>query len=403
MSRRPASVIWALTCLLWLLSGCATAQSPAQSDTLLVEKQRFTLESFTTFGGKTIKDVNVGWESYGELNAEKDNVILITHFFSGSSHAAGKYAEDDAAPGYWDAIIGPDKAIDTNRFFVISVDSLANLNAYDDNVITTGPATINPDTGKPYGLDFPVVTIRDFVNVQKAVLESLGIQKLHAVVGPSMGSMQALDWAAAYPEWVPRMVSVIGSGQSDAWTTAALEQWAMPIRLDENWNDGNYTRKTAPNDGLAASLALITQQALHPEYFASQGESLDYRALESEPLNDIRASHSIVNWLFDRAATRAQKMDANHLLYLVRACQLYVAGHGDDLEAGLSRVKAKTFFLPAETDLLLMPYLARDAHNKLVAQGKDSQFDTLKGDFGHLEGVVDIKEQAEALRAFLEK
>ena len=226
MSRRPASVIWALTCLLWLLSGCATAQSPAQSDTLLVEKQRFTLESFTTFGGKTIKDVNVGWESYGELNAEKDNVILITHFFSGSSHAAGKYAEDDAAPGYWDAIIGPDKAIDTNRFFVISVDSLANLNAYDDNVITTGPATINPDTGKPYGLDFPVVTIRDFVNVQKAVLESLGIQKLHAVVGPSMGSMQALDWAAAYPEWVPRMVSVIGSGQSDAWTTAALEQWA---------------------------------------------------------------------------------------------------------------------------------------------------------------------------------
>ncbi len=209
----------------------------------------------------------------GELNDAKDNVILITHYFSGSSHAAGKYAEDDAAPGYWDAIIGPGKAIDTNRFFVVSVDSLANLNAYDENVITTGPATINPDTGKPYGLDFPVVTIRDFVNVQKAVLESLGIEKLHAVVGPSMGSMQALDWAAAYPDWVPRMVSVIGAGQSDAWTTAALEQWAMPIRLDKNWNDGNYTRDAAPNDGLAASLALITQQALHPEYFCYAGRT----------------------------------------------------------------------------------------------------------------------------------
>ena len=402
MSRRPAAFIWALTCLLWLLSGCATAQSSATDDTLLVEKQRFTLPTFTTFGGKTIKNVNVGWESYGELNDAKDNVILITHYFSGSSHAAGKYAIDDAALGYWDAIIGPGKAIDTNRFFVVSVDSLANLNAYDENVITTGPATINPDTGKPYGLDFPVVTIRDFVNVQKAVLESLGIERLHAVVGPSMGSMQALDWAAAYPDWVPRMVSVIGAGQSDAWTTAALEQWAMPIRLDKNWNDGNYTRDTAPNEGLAASLALITQQALHPEYFATQGESLGYSALEDAPLNDIRASHSIVKWLFDRAASRAQKMDANHLLYLVRACQLYVAGHNEDLKTGLANVKAKTFFLPAESDLLLMPYLARDTHDMLIAQGTDSTFDTLKGSFGHLEGVVDIKEQADALRAFLE-
>jgi protein-S-isoprenylcysteine O-methyltransferase Ste14 len=174
----------------------ATPSSP-----LVVEKQVFEMPLFKTFGGQHIKDVKVGWEAYGTLNEDKSNVILITHYFSGSSHAAGKYNSDDAATGYWDSIIGPGKAIDTDRFYVVSVDTLANLNAYDPNVITTGPASINPDTGKPYGLDFPVVTIRDFVNVQKALLESLGISKLYAVIGPSMGSMQAIDWATAYPDW----------------------------------------------------------------------------------------------------------------------------------------------------------------------------------------------------------
>ena len=142
----------------------------------------------------------------------------------------------------------------------MSVDTLANLNAFDERVITTGPASINPDTGKPYGLNFPVVTIRDFVNVQKALLESLGITKLHAVVGPSMGSMQAIDWAAAYPDWVERMISVIGSAQSDAWTTSALEHWATPIKLDTHFNNGDYYDASAPTSGslLMCASALVS-------------------------------------------------------------------------------------------------------------------------------------------------
>ena len=151
-----------------------------QEQTLpLVEKQVFISEDFVTFGGETIPEVRVGWEAYGELNEEKDNVILITHFFSGTSHAAGRYQESDPMPGYWDAIIGPGKAIDTNKYYVISSDTLVNQSPYDPNVVTTGPASINPETGKPYGLDFPVVTIRDFVNVQKLLLDNLGIDKLH--------------------------------------------------------------------------------------------------------------------------------------------------------------------------------------------------------------------------------
>ena len=385
------------TLLLALPAVAATAE-----EILLTSKERFSMPSYTTVGGRTIKSLQVGWESYGKLNQAKDNVILITHYFSANSHAAGKYHPDDAAPGYWDAIIGPGKAIDTNQYFVISVDSLANLNANDPNVITTGPASINPDTGKPYGLDFPVVTIKDFVNVQKAVLESLGISKLHAVIGPSMGSMQALEWAASYPDWVPRMISVIGTGDSDAWTTAALEQWAIPIRLDKNWQDGDYYDSEAPVDGLAAALMLITQQALHPVYFNQQGDKLNYHPLETGPLSSIRKSHSIVTWLTDRARSRAEKMDANHLLYLVRACQLFLAGHGDSLSESLRSVKAKTLFLPAENDLLLMPYMAQKAHDALQKQGKDSRYEELSGSLGHFDGVVSIKQKADAIEAFLQ-
>ncbi|QPG04689.1 homoserine O-acetyltransferase [Salinimonas marina] len=387
-----------LVILTWLLSLPGHA-----SELPLVQKQTYTTTDFTLFSGKRLPEVKVGWESYGKLNEDKSNVVLVTHYFSGSSHAAGKYRADDAAPGYWDAIIGPGKAIDTNKFFVISVDSLANLSAYSNDVVTTGPASINPATGKPYGLDFPVVTIRDFVNIQKQVLESLGITKLHAVVGPSMGSMQALDWASAYPAWVPRMVSVIGSGESDAWTTAALEHWALPIKLDPRWQQGNYRKANPPTEGLVAALMLITQQALHPDFFNQQGQRLNYSALEPAPLHDITASHSIVTWLESRARARASEMDANHLLYLVRACQLFVAGHQGSLQQGIEAIEAKTLFLPASSDLLLMPYLAKDAHKAMVTANKDSDYVELAGELGHLEGVLDVQEQQQKLKTFLEE
>lgn len=381
-----------------LISSFASAE-------LMVVKQRFETSNFKTFNGDTIKEVAVGWESYGKLNPEKDNVILVTHYFSANSHAAGKYSKEDQQAGYWDAIIGPGKAIDTNKYYVISVDSLANLGANDPNVITTGPASINPDTGKAYGLDFPVVTIRDFVNVQKLVLESLGINKLHAVIGASMGSMQAIDWATAYPDWVPRMVSVIGNSQSDAWTTALLERWAIPIQLDPNWRNGDYYKHTPPTQGLIAALMFITQDALTPEAFNQIGQTkaVNHYALQPAPLSSINTKHSIVNWLRERAETRAKLFDANHLLYLARASQLFVAGHGNNLSEGLTKIKAKSLFLPSANDLLLMPYLSEDTHQQLIELGKDSQLMTLSGNSGHLNGVVNILQKAQKIKDFIEQ
>ncbi|PKG96697.1 homoserine O-acetyltransferase [Paraglaciecola sp. MB-3u-78] len=381
-----------------LLSAFASAD-------LLVVKQRFETVNFKTFNGETIKQVAVGWESYGKLNAQKDNVILVTHYFSANSHAAGKYTKDDLQAGYWDALIGPGKAIDTNKFYVISVDSLANLGVHNPNVITTGPASINPDTGKEYGLDFPVVTIRDFVEVQKLVLESLGINKLHAVIGASMGSMQAIDWATAYPDWVPRMISVIGSGQSDAWATVLLERWAIPIRLDPNWRNGDYYTHTPPTEGLIAALMFITQDALTPKAFNQIGmtKEVNHHALQTEPLHSINGSYSIVNWLRERAETRAKLFDANHLLYLIRASQLFIAGHGENLAEGLKKIKAKSLFLPSSNDLLLMPYLSQEANQQLIDMGKDSHLEELSGDSGHLNGVIGISQKAQEIKEFIEK
>jgi homoserine O-acetyltransferase len=364
-----------------------------------VEKKTFNVDSYTTHGGETIKDVKVGWESYGTLNEEKDNVVLITHFFSGNSHAAGKYSEDDQQAGYWDSIIGPGKAIDTDKYYVISVDSLVNAYPNLPTVITTGPASINPDTGKTYGLDFPVVTIRDFVNVQKALLEDLGVRKLHAVVGASMGSLQAIEWAAAYPDWVERMVSVIGAGSLDAWTIMGLEQWAKAIKLDPNWNGGDYYDGDAPLDGVTMAQAMITHGAMHPQYInqaVPKQETLPEKGMESVT-NELPA----VEWLYSASRARAPLADANHILYLVRANQLFVAGHQDTLKDGLKNISAKTLFLPSSNDLLLMPYMAENTAEQLREMGKEVQYEEINGPWGHLNGLFSIQQKAELLSEFL--
>ena len=157
--------------ILTVLAGLALAPSAHAFDGI-VEKKVFTIPRFTTVGGRTIKDVRIGYETYGTLNAAGTNAIFVAHYFSGISHAAGRYEAGDAAPGYWDSIIGAGKPFDTDRYFVVSADSLVNLSTKDPNVVTTGPASIDPDTGKPYGMRFPIVTIKDFVMTQKALADS---------------------------------------------------------------------------------------------------------------------------------------------------------------------------------------------------------------------------------------
>ncbi|MBL8702464.1 MAG: homoserine O-acetyltransferase [Alphaproteobacteria bacterium] len=388
-----------------MLIGCLAlpAMAAAQEGSVgIVEKRVFSMPSYTTVGGATIRDVKVGWEAYGQLNAARDNVVIVPHFFTGNSHAAGKYKPEDAAPGYWDAIIGPGKAIDTGRFYVVAVDSLVNLNTKDPNTTTTGPATTNPDTGKPWGMAFPIVTMRDFVNVQKALLDSLGVTRVHAAIGASMGSMQALEWAAAYPDLVQRVAPVIGVGEADAWTIGRVELWAQAITLDPNWNNGDYYGRAEPTAGLALALKLVTLDARHWGWadkafgrkLAKEGDS---------PLASWNNRYAITATLDAVGAARARTGDANHFLYLVRANQLFVAGHENGgLEAGLARIKAKALFLPAKSDLLLAPENARKSVDILRRLGKQAEMVEIDGDGGHLDGVLAVSRVGPQIRRFMD-
>ncbi|RZG09634.1 homoserine O-acetyltransferase [Pseudoalteromonas sp. CO348] len=371
------------------------------SKPMLVEKRAFTLAHFTTESGVSIPDVKVGWESYGKLNADKSNAILITHFFSGTSHAAGKYRESDVLAGYWDAIIGPGKAIDTNKYFVISADTLVNANWHSKDVITTGPASINPKTGKPYGLDFPVVTIGDFVEVQKQLLDSLGIDKLHAVMGASMGSFQALEWSVRYPEKVSRLIHVIGAAKMDAWTVAALEKWALPIRLDPNWQGGDYYDGERPLAGLTATMLNITQDAMHPAIYNASFP--DFIVLDPKAKQDIRLLPKLSQTLATRARARAETQDANSILYLVRASQLYTAGMQGNFDSAIDKITAKILLMPASNDLLLRPEPIRKLAETLKAKNKDVQITEIEGVWGHLDGIFSIQSQADTIAQFLAK
>nr|WP_264297480.1 homoserine O-acetyltransferase [Halomonas sp. S3-1-8] len=365
----------------------------------LVDKQSFEIERFTTQSGETIPNVRVGWEAYGELNEARDNVILITHFFSGTSHAAGRYEESDVLPGYWDAIIGPGKPLDTDRFYIISSDTLVNLNAHDPNVITTGPATINPATGEPWGMDFPVVTIRDFVEVQRALLESQGIESLYAVMGPSMGALQAIEWASVYPERVERLVPVIGSGAADPWLVAMLDTWAAPIRLDANWNEGDYYDGEPPLDGLKAALTLITLNASHWRW-ANRTFTRDWADENRDPAEELGARYAIEQTLDNLSGVRAHTADANHLLYLVRANQTFEAG-GESADEGLANIQAPTLMLYSEDDQVFSAEGVRRTAALIRQAGNEVTLETLQGNQGHLDGVLAIDQASDLLRDFL--
>jgi homoserine O-acetyltransferase len=364
---------------------------------LLTEKKFFTLPQYTTAGGKTIKNVRVGYETYGKLNAAGNNAIFVAHFFTGTSHAAGRYKADEKVAGYWDAIIGPGKAIDTDKYFVISADALANLNVKSPMVGTTGPATINPDTGKPYGSSFPVVSMKDSVRVHKALVDSLGVKKLVAVAGASGGSIQAMEWGAEYPELVERVIHVIGPGLDiHPYVIGLLDLWMMPIKLDPNWKGGDYYGGAEPNEGLAQALKTVTLTALHFGW-AEKVHGYKWAAEGKNPADAMGNLFAIEDSLYKTGAARAGANDAAHFVWTAKANQLY------NLEKEQARIKAKVLFLPAKTDLIFPPELSRKWAERLRAQGNVVELYEIDGTSGHLDGLFSIAKVGDQIKAFLAK
>lgn len=368
----------------------------------IVEKQVFEWPGpFLTQGGATIQQVRVGFETAGRLNREGDNAILIPHFFSGTSHFAGRYKAEDPLPGYWDALVGPGKPLDTDRFFLVGMDSLANVNALDGTTVSTGPASLDPATGRPYGMRFPQVQIRDTVELQKALLESLGVRRLHAVVGASMGSMQGYEWAASYPEWVQRLVAVVPCASVDAYTLARLRDLVAAVKLDPNWAGGDYYGQAKPVEGLALALRMMTVLALAPPACAPYGRQ--WAEAGADPGQDMAATFAIDKYLGSLAAASAQVADANSFLYTCRANELFTVAGKASLEEGLSAITAKVLLIPSDKDQMLMPGPTRRVRDLLRAQGNEVEYFELTGPWGHLDGAYGITQAAEVITAFLNR
>jgi homoserine O-acetyltransferase/O-succinyltransferase len=380
--------------LITLSLGWSAVAVHAQSGDLIVEKKIFELPSYTTVAGETIKSVKIGWEAAGTLNADKSNAILITHYFSGTSHAFGKYAPADQIAGYWDAIIGPGKAIDTNKYYVLSSDTLVNLNAKQSNLVTTGPASINPDTGKPYGMSFPVVSIKDFVRIQKALIDSLGIRKLKAVVGLSMGGLQAYEWAQSYPESVERIIPVVATATAEPFLIAWMDLWAQPIRLDPKWNNGDYYGQEVPLDGLKAALKIVTLQA-NGWAWARKTFGTAPAQEGKDPAKAFTNDFKINAFLDQAAVARVAFADANHFLYLCKAIQL----------AGVdpTNIKVPALVLYAPTDQIFVELSVLETIQKIAGAGGSVESATLVGPNGHLNAITEIGQAANKITAFLGK
>jgi len=367
----------------------------------LVDKKSYTLPGpYTTAAGATIKEVRIGYETIGELNATRDNAILVPHYNSGNSHFAGKYKPDDKAAGYWDAIVGPGKPLDTDKYFLVGVDSLCNINANDGITVTTGPASIDPDTGKCYGMRFPTVQIRDFVNVQKAVMAHLGISKWHAVMGASMGSMQAFEWAASFPDLVGRVIGVVPGPHVDDYDALKLRLLRQMIMLDPKWNGGDYYGTPGPVDGFALALAQMYAYSLAPEWSALYNRKWADPA--KDPAQSFDNDFASCMWIDAMSKGRIEAGDPNCHMYIQRANELFTIGGKPTLEEGLALIRCKVLLVPSPNDNILYCQHARKARDILQAQGNHVEYFEITGPMGHLNAIFSIQQAAEVITKFLE-
>lgn len=370
-----------------------------------IEKQRFFLPNFRFLSGE-VMDVEVGYETYGRLNPARDNAVLICHYWTGTSHAAGRYTPDDPLPGWWDTLIGPGKAIDTDHTFVICSDTLANVQAHDPNVISTGPASVDPATGKPYGNRYPRVTFHDMVHVQRALMDHLGITHLRAVGGPSGGGMQALEWACTYPDFMDKVFGVCTFGRSNAFFTTGVYRWCRAfITSDPHWQGGDYYDGPGPQQGLRRALSVITLLAQTPSRFNAVARASEngWDLPEGGPPYDdpdalFPYEHDFIAFIDERA----QFADANAFLAIGRAAVMHNVGYQrGGFERALSNVQAQVLMILCEQDLYFPPADSRDVVEAVVAGGGRAELYTVSSDWGHFACLFDTDRFAQRLHDFL--
>jgi len=347
-----------------------------------------TLPGFRTESGHTFDQVDVAYQTLGKLSSARDNAILVCHGLSGTAHVAGTDPET-GRPGWWDYHVGPGKAIDTDKFFVISTNALGGCNG------TTGPSSINPQTGKPFAMSFPPVTIRDMVATQAKLLEHLGIEKLFAVVGASMGGMQALAWAAEAPDRVRICLPIATCSAHNAMQIAFNEIGRRAIITDTNWNGGNYSETSLPAHGLA-----VARMVGHVTYLSELAMAKKF-GRSRQPIAEDPDQFSVESYLHHQGETFVKRFDPNSYLYLTRAIDAFDLFQNAPADAVLRRMRSRFLVVSFSSDWLYPPAQSRELVRLLKRAGIAATYLNLESDYGHDSFLIENPPFANVLRHFL--
>jgi homoserine O-acetyltransferase len=402
-----------------MMAGMATPAARTAGSAGVVETQFFDLPKPLKLDcGRTLAPVRVAYETYGTLSPRRDNVILVCHALSGDAHAAGiaKTApgestrdgfgaddRDNAVPkglGWWDGMIGPGKAFDTERYFVVSTNLLGGCRG------TTGPSSIDPATGSPYGSNFPVITVADMVRTERAVLDELGIERLAAVAGGSLGGMQAFEWSILYPNQVDAVVAIASTHairpQGVAWNAIARNA----ITADPDWQGGHYYGSgRKPDAGMS-----VARMVGHVTYLSAQslGEKFGRRLQFAD---DIRYTvtepeFQIENYLRHQGDAFVKRFDANTYLYTSRALTYFdlARQHGrGNLADALRGVRARTLLIAFTSDWLYPPIGSEEIAEALRSLGKDVELHVIDAPYGHDCFLLEEARQTPMIQSFLSR
>ncbi|MCX2726492.1 homoserine O-acetyltransferase [Thermomicrobium sp. 4228-Ro] len=349
-------------------------------------------QPFVTEHGDILPVVDIAYETWGTLSPTRDNVVLICHALTGSSHVAS-HAPDDQL-GWWEPMVGPGRFIDTDRHFVICANVLGSCYG------STGPRSIDPRTGRRYNLRFPLITIRDIVRSQALLLDQLGIERIYAVIGGSLGGMQVLEWAAMYPDRVERIVPIAVGGQFSDQGIAYNEVQRRAIMLDPAWRNGEYEDGEGPQRGLAIArmLGVITYQS--DELMTARFERRTEARYTAWP--EFLGRYDVEGYLHYQGDKLVRRFDANCYLYLTRAMDSHDLGRGrGGYPAGLALIRARTLCIGIRSDILFWPSQVRQLADDLRAFGTDAQYWELDSPNGHDAFLKDFDQIGPVIAGFL--
>ena len=364
----------------------------------LVETQKIRVveadNPLTLRSGKSLGPIDVAYETYGELTPEKDNAILICHALSGDAHVAGYNSPDDRKPGWWDIMVGPGKPIDTSRYFVICSNFLGGCSG------TTGPSDINPATGNPYGLDFPIFTIEDIVNVQRRLLDKLGVARLLAVIGGSMGGMQVLQWAIAYPECIDAALCIASTTRLNAQSIAFDAVGRNAIIGDANFNGGQYHKGELPSRGLAIArmighITYLSEESMRNKFGRHLRTAQEYQY-------EFNSEFSVETYLDYQGQAFIERFDANSYLYITKAMDYFdLAREHGSLKQAFSNTTCRYLVASFSSDWLFTPLQSEEIIEALGTERKDVTYCNIQSTYGHDAFLLEAEKLGAVIGGFL--